>query len=115
MPGENERAPLASPGRAVDELVVTEQHLKLLRHMYVRWDHTETGAPAIEPKRPYGNSDVAADIRDILDMDDDAMPDEAALDLHRQTQYALEIALRTGAFETGLYVCPSYGEWRHVR
>jgi len=33
-------------------------HLDLFKEMYVDWDDCEFGAPAINPKRPYGNSDV---------------------------------------------------------
>jgi len=36
---------------------LTEQHLKLIRRMTVRYnDYCEFGAPEIDPKRPYGNS-----------------------------------------------------------
>src|SRR6266568_5645220 len=44
---------------SVSEFTVTEDHLKLLRHAYLYWEYGEGyGAPAIDPKRPYGNSDV---------------------------------------------------------
>ena len=43
-----------------------EEHLKLLRNMYVGWDDCEFGAPEIDPKRPYGNSDVLQDMLRIL-------------------------------------------------
>src|SRR3989304_4564435 len=49
-----------------DGFTVTEEHIKLLKHMNVWWDGTEHGAPGISPKRPYGNSDVYEDIADIL-------------------------------------------------
>ena len=48
--------------RNVTEFTVTEEHLKLLRRAYVDWEDCEFGAPAIDCKRPYGNSDVIADI-----------------------------------------------------
>jgi hypothetical protein len=35
---------------------LTREHLKLARRMYIEWDNCEYGAPAINPKRPYGNS-----------------------------------------------------------
>ena len=41
---------------------LTENHIKLLRNAYVSWDDCETGAPAIDPKRPYGNKYIAQDI-----------------------------------------------------
>lgn len=45
---------------------ITKDHLKLLKKAY--WDHNEMeyGAPWINPKRPYGNSDVEEDIAEIL-------------------------------------------------
>jgi hypothetical protein len=50
----------------VTEFTVTEDHLKLLRRAYIGWDDCEFGAPGIDPKRPYGNSDVIGDIAEIL-------------------------------------------------
>lgn len=51
------------------EFTVTEDHLKLLRHIRgVRWDPGEGfGAPFINSKRPYGNSDVPRDVAEILE------------------------------------------------
>jgi len=45
---------------------ITREHLKLLKNMYVGWDDCEFGAPNIDPKRPYGNSDVINDIANAL-------------------------------------------------
>ena len=36
--------------------------------MCTRWDDCEFGAPAIDCKRPYGNSDVYNDIAKILEI-----------------------------------------------
>ena len=46
--------------------ILTYQHLNLMGNMHVGWQSCETGAPEIDPKRPYGNSDVAEDIANIL-------------------------------------------------
>lgn len=46
--------------------VMTENHLKLLQRMNVGWQDCEFGAPEIDPKRPYGNSDVVQDIVEII-------------------------------------------------
>ena len=43
-----------------------EEHLKLLKEMYVGWNECEFGAPEIDPKRPYGDSDVYEDMNKIL-------------------------------------------------
>ena len=44
---------------------LTEQHITLLRNACVYWEDCETGAPGIDPKRPYGNSGVASDVTDL--------------------------------------------------
>ena len=109
--------------RNVTEFTVTDEHLKLLRRAYVGWDDCEFGAPAIDCKRPYGNSDVIADIAEILevpddqwrDEDEDAFPDaeEAFTKLHAETAIVLQIALATGEFRPGRYVREKYGRnWR---
>jgi hypothetical protein len=109
--------------RLVTEFTVTEDHLKLLRRAYVGWDDCEFGAPAIDCKRPYGNSDVLNDMTEILgtpdeecrDEEGEILPDaEAALTrLHAETGVALQIALATGEFRTGRYVSDKYSaNWR---
>lgn len=95
------------------EFTVTEDHLKLIRAMYVDWQDMEFGAPAIDPKRPYGNSDVTGDIAEILGEpvppDDDAAEewfaanDDRLTALHRDTRTVLQIVLATGMFEPGIY------------
>lgn len=45
---------------------VTPEHVKLLQAAYWRVSDVEYGAPCIDPKRPYGNSDVEGDIGEIL-------------------------------------------------
>jgi hypothetical protein len=90
---------------------LTEEHIKLLRSAYVGWDYCEYGAPRINPKRPYGNSDVAYDIYETLgwefgtDENDEPDLDEArAAKIHEETETALQIVLRTGSFTPGTYV-----------
>ena len=45
---------------------IKKEHLKLLKNFNVGWDEGEFGAPGIDPKRPYGNSDVHLDMIEIL-------------------------------------------------
>ena len=45
--------------------VVNEYHIQLLSKSYWRFEEIEHGAVAMEQKRPYGNSDVIDDIREI--------------------------------------------------
>lgn len=87
---------------------LTEDHVKLLRRAYVGWQDCETGAPEVDPKRPYGNSSVAQDIAEILgeeyDQEDPSeSQDRRLLTLHRETQLALQVVLATGAFKLGNY------------
>jgi hypothetical protein len=88
---------------------VTPTHLELLRRMCVGWQDCETGAPEIDPKRPYGNSSVAADILEIFgeEYDREEGPTEEqerrAMVLHRQTEVALQCCLSALSFEPGLY------------
>ena len=90
---------------------LTADHVKLLRRMYVTWQDCETGAPEIDPKRPYGNSDVAGDVAEILGVEFETdewgdMTDEARdqlLTIHGETQTALQVVLATGSFEPGDY------------
>lgn len=64
---------------------------KLLKRAYVGWEDSETGAPCINPKRPYGNSDVAEDVREILDI---PLTDAEALELHKMTESVLQDVLK---------------------
>lgn len=98
----------------VTEFTVTGEHLRLLRRAHVFWDEAEFGAPSINPKRSYGNSDVYRDIAEILDVPESGWEDEGRdwspgtewrfLRLHVETAIALQIALTTGEFRTGCYL-----------
>lgn len=110
---------------------LTDEHVTLLRAMYVEWQDDEWGAPEIDPKRPYGNSDLYRDIWETLHPAthwdaEHGMPrllspaswqqERARLEkLHRETRVALQIVLRTGSFEPGTYECREYHEdWQRV-
>jgi hypothetical protein len=62
----------------VREFTVTDEHLRLLHRAHVFWDEAEFGAPSIDPKRPYGNSNVYGDIAEILHVPDSEWADEGA-------------------------------------
>ena len=105
--------------RSITNFTVTDEHLKLLRRAVVDWDDCEFGAPAIDCKRPYGNSDVIADIGEILGYDEVYWRDPVTEDynetiadnfaeLHAETGVVLQIALATGEFRPGRYVCDKY-------
>jgi hypothetical protein len=64
----------------VKRFTVTDEHLRLLRRAYVGWDEIEFGAPEINAKRPYGNSNVYGDIAEILGLVDGAWQDDVEED-----------------------------------
>lgn len=92
-----------------ETFTVRDEHGLLLHGMYVRWDDTEFGAPCIDPKRPYGNSNVLDDMREILG---EGWSDEDLGALHRETQTVLQILLTTGGLDTVEYVREQFGKWR---
>ena len=109
------------------KFVITEEHLKLMRKFYVGWCDDEYGAPQIDPKRPYGNSDVAIDIAEILDWETPNLYhdwDQAEYDalsararkIHEETLTALQISLRLGHFRAGTYEEAHSGweDWREA-
>ncbi len=110
------------------KFVVTKDHLKLLKRMVVDYDEcSEFGAPIIDPKRPYGNSDVYGDIAEILEIESRAEDgddpyfsedDESCMaQFHRETATVLQIALATGKFKAGTYECEeyNYNGWKLVK
>lgn len=107
----------------VQEFVLTEEHVKLLRHANVSWNPCEFGAPSIDCKRPYGNGDVIGDMARILGVatweDEDGENHISRIDaerlerLHRELEIALQVCLAAGTFEPGRYVAGRYDrDWR---
>jgi hypothetical protein len=94
---------------------LTADHIKLLRNMCVGWRNCETGAPEIDPKRPYGNSDVAADIHELLtgahveELTEEEQ--EKYLALHRETERALQVFLNNAKILPGVYTKEWTGWW----
>ena len=111
---------------------VKREHLALLKQMCVGWQDCEFGAPEIDPKRPYGNSDVLQDMIEILgvtkikndlfkfvlfgeqylitgedeynlDLEGQDELIKVLNDLHKETETVLQIALQTGMFKEGEY------------
>ncbi len=110
----------------IKKFTLTKNHIKLLRRMYVGWQDCETGAPEIDPKRPYGNSSVSYDIHEILTGESIGLTDskrniltdkeeEKYLKLHKETEIALQIVLSTGKFKVGNYECEMYkNNWKYI-
>lgn len=92
----------------MEKFKITDAHIKLAKAMYVSWDDCEFGAPSIDCKRPYGNSDVVGDILRILGLPyDDEEENESlrdyAIKIHESMKTALQIFLCTGSFIAGTY------------
>ena len=102
------------------QVELKEEHLKLLRNVHIGWDKCEFGAPAIDCKKPYGNSDVYEDMAKILgikgfeDSDGEISFSKEQVHcmdtLHRESMIALQIVLKTGNFEPGVYVADEYSD-----
>jgi hypothetical protein len=89
-----------------DKFLLKEDHIKLVRKMRVGWNELEFGAPTIDPKRPYGNSDVFTDMYKILEKN---ISVSELSKLHEETRLALEIILDCGVFCPGYYKKDSDG------
>ena len=87
---------------------IREEHLKLLKRMHVTYWDCEYGSPAIDPKRPYGNSDVEEDIAEILDwsIHENGLvftQRVKAQKIHKEMKTVLQICLSTLSFKEGIY------------
>jgi hypothetical protein len=91
------------------------EHLKLLAAMSWEWDDDAyDGVPAVNCKRPYGNSPPwHSDIAEALGVPEPSTDDEreALFELHRETEQALQILVQhpTGA-APGWYRNPGRGD-----
>ena len=106
--------------------ILTENHIKLLRRFRVGWQDAEFGAPEIDPKRPYANSDVENDIHFILTGEKvgstfstrGKLTQEERHEykkLHSETEIALQIVLSTGQFKAGNYELNGYDiNWKEI-
>lgn len=95
---------------AKDRFELKEEHIKLLQNMYWEYSDCETGGPAANCKRPYGNSYVPPDVAKILGVtlpDDDGERynelEREIMRYHYESHTALEIILQTRSFKPGLY------------
>lgn len=99
----------------MQDFELKEEHLTLLRNMYIEFDDNEyDGAPAVDIKRPYGNSgDQAYQVYEVLtgeewdyDEDGDEMPDDLHdyyMKLHMETGIALQLLVLHAKLEPGIF------------
>lgn len=104
---------------SADRFIVTGDHVKLLRRLNIGYDQwTEWGAPEVDPKRPYGNSDLYGDMREILGrpcvvIEGEESDHDELMKLHREMETVLQILVYVGSIEPGEYESPKYfAEWR---
>jgi hypothetical protein len=98
----------------MQEFVLTVDHIKLFRKMWVDWEEGPAGAPVIDLKRPYGTKNVVHSIAKILDWEfiEDQYGEEIltrqqadeAERLHREMRQALQVVLSATSFEPGRYI-----------
>jgi len=107
-------------GGTLKNFTITQQHIDLLKRAELRWEDCEFGAPAIDCKRPYGNSSVYSDIAEIINIkpegDNDCFSDDQIdlmSKLHRETLTALLIFIDIGKMETGQYT-PKLDHWERI-
>lgn len=100
---------------------ITEDHLKLLPHLNIHFDQwAYEGAPGVDQKRPYGNSDVYGDIYEILngagshydpetgeDLISEEMYDQYKK-LHEEMGIVLLICAQNNGVELGEYKAANY-------
>jgi hypothetical protein len=109
------------------KFVVNETHLKLVRRLNFgnSRGNGECGAPEIDTKRPYGNSDIYRDMADIVGIPqpDRERDEEFTLGqfkvmdrLNYELPTVLEIGVITGAFVTGEYVASGEfaRDWKRI-
>lgn len=103
----------------MDRFELTADHVKLLSRASIRFsDGPYCGAPGLDAKRPFGNSDLVMDMAKILGIDPVPTDDEEThypvgtrnrmMKLYRELGTALSIVLRSGSFEPGVYVSEPY-------
>ena len=111
-------------GYEAENFTITSDHLELMRSMIVKWDYCEYGAPEIDPKRPYGNSDVASDIHEILgwewppddQWDLEAAAEKRARELHVEMKTVLQIAVQhPGEPLIGEWHSPGFSRFKKVQ
>ncbi|MHC9291906.1 hypothetical protein ACRCUN_05530 [Mycobacterium sp. LTG2003] len=78
---------------------ITSKHISVLRQMRFGWDGAERGAPMLDPKRPYGRTDLLAQLSEVFGSDD---AHELAC-RHVEMFYVLARVLKHGELAPGRY------------
>lgn len=101
---------------------VKEDHLTLLDHACVSWNDMEFGAASIDPKYPYGDSQMEAGMAKILGLpfeneDYEELSSENmdyVWSLHKEMKAVLEIGFHTRLFSKGFYTKQFGEKWSAI-
>ncbi len=101
---------------------ITKDHLALIKNFNVDWNDGEAGAPGVNCKHPYGNSDHLQDIAEILkwkikDGELTEAQEIKAGKLHVEMETVLAICFSTLSFKDGTYKLKDQytNEWIKVK
>ena len=84
---------------------ITPPHLSLLRQAHFSWDGAERGGPMLDPQRPYGRTDLLAQLAEVFGSDDA----EELARRHVEMYFVIARALKHGALTPGWYVLGNIG------
>lgn len=101
---------------------VCEEHIKLLKNMYTSWNYSYFGSPAIDPKRPFGDSllfesmakilGIKGEIEDYRDWELSRKQTDELLKLYQEMETVLQILLFNCSIKPGIYENVGYSnEW----
>lgn len=88
-----------------DPFEITPHHIALLRAMRFSWDGAERGAPMLDPQRPYGRTDLLAQLGEAFETRDE---DEIAR-RHVEMFFVLARALKHGVLAPGRHPLRNIG------
>ena len=94
------------------KIEIKNEHIKLLKSLCVEWNSEYyLGAPAVNIKRPYGNSDIIEDIARIIGLElfEDAGGDvhlskeqeRSCIKLHKEMEHILQIVCFNNGVKDG--------------
>lgn len=109
---------------------LTEEHVKLMQGLHFYYENGyKYGAPAVDAKRPFGNSgrhQIVMDMAKILGISMDKVYDDEKEELiesesvriekiYRELPRAIECVLRTLSFDPGVFDAPAYTvDWKRA-
>lgn len=89
----------------MEKFTVKPIHLQLIKRFFVSWNERGFGAPTIDPKGPFGNSDVKDDFEEITGEKFDEIT-------YYDLETCLQILTRNLHIEEGTYEKSEYGiDW----